>query len=55
MSTFELMIWCVLWLLISVEVAGIGFLIFSGQASCPESEALLAHADEAQRAEAARG
>lgn len=49
MSTFEMICWAILALLVAILVAGTGFLLFSGQASSAESDRLQAEADEEQR------
>ncbi|MBN6819580.1 hypothetical protein JRF84_08250 [Methylobacterium organophilum] len=45
MSTLEIVIWGILWILISIEVAGCGYLILSAQTVHAESERLVAEFD----------
>lgn len=51
----EIICWAVLWLLIGIEVAGIGYMVFSGQAEIHETDFDVAEADLIEpRAQSAR-
>jgi hypothetical protein len=46
MSTFEMIVWGLIVIYAAVVLGGLGFMAISGKAPCPESDHLVAQADE---------
>lgn len=55
MSTTEMVCWIAIAIYVTLALIAVAFLFLSGAREHPESDALVAQADEARRVEVARG